>query len=131
MSTIFSTALAIFIMIPFLSGLLVFLLTKLISQNNRKAMNLSIDVTTVFFIFSVHFLLETIWGKSFFWIIILVLIVIAMAFAVLHWKVNQEIIIQKVLKSFWRFSFLLFSVAYLAFTLFGIIKSAIQYAFYS
>jgi hypothetical protein len=78
---------------------------------------------------AVHFLVVTIWGKSLFWLILLVLIMIAMVFVLIHWKIRGEIILPKVFKGFWRFNFLIFFVAYISLTLFGILRSAVTFTF--
>jgi hypothetical protein len=78
---------------------------------------------------AVHFLLITIWGKSFFGIILLIVLVIAMIFVVIHWKLKGEIIFTKVFKGFWRFNFLIFFLAYISLTVYGILRSALTFTF--
>ena len=102
---------------------------KLITKNTRKSVHVALDSTTILFIISVHFLILTIWDKSLFWLIILVLILIATLFVLVHWKVKEEIILKKVMKGFWRFNFILFLLAYLTLTLYGLIHRALTFTF--
>ena len=106
-----------------------FIITKLVTNNNRKSVHRALDYTTILFIISVHFLIETIWGKSLSWLIILIMILIAMVFVFIHWKVKEEIVLRKVLKGFWRFNFILFLLAYISLTLYGLLHRAIIFTF--
>jgi hypothetical protein len=124
-----SSIISIFFALPFLGFLLVFIITKLVTNNNRKSVHRALDYTTILFVISVHFLIETIWGKSLFWLIILIMILIAMIFVFVHWKVKEEIVLRKVLKGFWRFNFILFLLAYITLTLFGLLHRAIIFTF--
>lgn len=128
MSAVLSTLLTLLFIMPFLGFLLVFLVFKLITNDTRKSVHHALDYSTILFIISVHFLVKTIWGNSFFWIILLVMIFIAIVFVVVHWKVKDEIILKKVMKGFWRFNFLLFFLAYISLTLFGVIHRAIIFS---
>ncbi|MDN3014858.1 DUF3397 domain-containing protein [Paenibacillus sp. BSR1-1] len=129
MSSIISTILTLFITLPFLGLFVIFLIFKLVTKNTRKSVHKALDYTTVLFIFSVHFLILTIWDKSLFWLIILIMIVIAMMFVLVHWKVKEEIIIKKVMKGFWRFNFILFFLVYISLTLYGLIHRALTFTF--
>ncbi|MFB5194070.1 MULTISPECIES: DUF3397 domain-containing protein [Bacillaceae] len=129
MITFLSYFISVFFAIPFLGFLFVFIVTKLVTKSTRKAVHISLDSTTFLFIISVHFLIVTIWEKSYFWVIILIMILIAMIFVLVHWKVKEEILIKKVIKGFWRFNFLLFLLAYLTLTLYGLIHRALIFTF--
>ncbi|PEQ93707.1 hypothetical protein CN481_08630 [Bacillus sp. AFS006103] len=129
MMAFLSSIISIFFALPFLGFLLVFIITKLVTNNNRKSVHKALDYTTILFVISVHFLIETIWGKSLFWLIILIMILIAMIFVFVHWKVKEEIVLRKVLKGFWRFNFILFLLAYITLTLFGLLHRAIIFTF--
>jgi hypothetical protein len=129
LTTLLSAIISIFITFPFVGLIIVFFVMKLVTKNNRKSVHRALDYTTIFFIISVHFLIVTIWDKSLIWLIILVMILIAMVFVFAHWKVKEEIILKKVVKGFWRFNFLLFLLAYLSLTLYGLIHRAIIFTF--
>jgi predicted lysophospholipase L1 biosynthesis ABC-type transport system permease subunit len=131
MSTILSSILTVFFTLPVLGFLVVFTAVKLVTKNTRKSVHKALDYSTFLFVISVHFLIVTIWGKSFFWLIILIMIIIAMVFVLMHWRVKEEIVLKKVLKGFWRFSFILFFLAYISLTLYGLIYRAVIFSFSS
>ena len=129
MNSFISSIITIFLIVPLLGFFIIYLITKLITKNTRKSIHKALDYSTILFIFAVHFLSLTIWEKSFFWIIFLVLIIIAMVFVCIHWRIKGEIIFTKVFKGFWRFNFLIFFLAYLSLTIFGILRSALTFTF--
>ncbi|PFO09942.1 hypothetical protein COJ85_00735 [Bacillus sp. AFS076308] len=131
MSTIFSSVLTVFFAIPIIGTILVFTVIKLTLKTTKKALHMALDYTTIFYIVSVHFLIVTLWDKSFFWLIILVMLVIAMVFVFVHWKVKEEIIVKRVWKGFWRFNFILFFFTYFVLTFYGLVSRAITFSFSS
>lgn len=129
MNSFISSIITIFLTMPLLGFFMIYILNKLITKNTRKSFHKALDYSTILFILAVHFLLITIWEKSFFWWIFLVLILIAMVFVVINWKVKGEIVFTKVFKGFWRFNFLIFFLAYISLTIFGILQSALTFTF--
>ncbi len=101
------------------------------TKNTRKSMYKALDYTTILYIISVHFLIVTIWGKSLFWLIILIMILIAMMFVLVHWKVKEEIVLKKVMKGFWRFNFIVFFLTYISLTFYGLIYRTLTFTFSS
>lgn len=120
MPGIFSALIAIIITVPMIGYLAVFIISKQVTGNHRRSVNLAIDFSTFLFVLSVHFLIVTIWEKSFLWLILLILFGIAAFFVFIHWKFKEEIVIPKVFKGYWRFNFLLFFSAYIILVLFGL-----------
>ncbi|WP_313959697.1 DUF3397 domain-containing protein [Cytobacillus oceanisediminis] len=118
----FSALVAALITVPIIGYLAVFIITKQITGNHRRSVNLAIDFSTFLLVLSVHFLILTIWGKSFFWLILIILFGLAAIFVWIHWQYKEEIVMPKVFKGFWRFNFLLFSSAYIILVLFGLYK---------
>lgn len=131
MSTVLSAFLTVFFTLPFLGTILVFIVLKFITKNARKSLHRALDYTTILFIISVHFLIVTIWGKSLFWVILLIMIMFAMVFVFVHWKVKEEIVLGKVMKGVWRFSFLFFFLAYITLTLYGLIHQVVIFTFFT
>ncbi|MBY0120803.1 DUF3397 domain-containing protein [Bacillus sp. S/N-304-OC-R1] len=123
MVSFFSSIIAAFVTIPLLGYLLVFILCKQITKKHKKSVRIALDVSTLLFIISVHYLILAIWEQSFLWVIFLLLLVLAIIFVLLHWKVKHEINIPLVFKGFWRFNFLLFFTAYIVLTVIGLIQS--------
>ncbi|MBS4189119.1 DUF3397 domain-containing protein [Bacillus sp. FJAT-49705] len=123
MSSIFSSIIATFVTIPLLGYLLVFIISKQVTKKHKKSVHLALDVSTLLFVISVHYLIVTIWNQSFLWVIILSMLVIAIIFVLIHWKIKQEINVSRVFKGYWRFNFLLFFTAYIVLTVIGLIQS--------
>ncbi|OIK14044.1 hypothetical protein BIV60_13095 [Bacillus sp. MUM 116] len=131
MITILSTILSVFFVLPPFGFIAAYMFFRFLTKNKRKSVHKALDFTTVLFIIAVHFLILTIWGKSFFWIIIVIMIFIAMTFVVVHWKIKGEILFGKLLKGFWRCNFVLFFLAYMALTFYGLIHRALTFTFFS
>lgn len=127
MTNVISSVLAIFITIPILAYLLIFIISKQFTKNHRRSVHMALDGSTIFFILSVHFLVITIWEKSFLWAIFIFMLCYAMIFIIINWKIKGEIIINRIFKGFWRFSFLIFLFAYIGLTIFGLIQSVNSY----
>jgi hypothetical protein len=122
MLSIVSSIMATFITAPILIYIIIFVISKLVIKNHRKAVQSAIDYSTVFFILSVHFLVLAIWGKSFLWAIFIFLFTCAIIFVIINWKLKGEIVFFRVSKGFWRFCFLVFFIAYLVLTIYGVIE---------
>jgi hypothetical protein len=131
LKNILSSIISIFFMVPLLGFIIVFFLSKLITKSARKSVHMALDYSTILFIISVHFLIVTIWGKSLFWIIILIMALFAMLFAVVHWMLKGEIVFNRVFKGFWRFNFLFFFLAYMILTVLGLIQRVVIFIFFS
>jgi CDP-diglyceride synthetase len=129
LSSIISAVMTIFLMVPLLGFIIIYFLYKMITKNSLKSFHVALDLSTVLFILAVHFLTMTIWGESFFWLIAILLIIIAMVFVVVHWKVKGEIVLNKVFKGFWRFNFLIFFLAYITLTFYGLLHRALTFTF--
>ena len=122
MSGIFSSIIASFVTIPLLGYIIVFVISKWLTKKHHKSVRVALDLTTFFLVIAVHYLIKVIWGMSLFWVICIVMILVAIMFVVIHWKTKQEIDFAKVFKGFWRFNFLLFSLAYLLLLIYGLIS---------
>ncbi|WP_053362066.1 DUF3397 domain-containing protein [Bacillus sp. FJAT-27251] len=120
MTEILSVAAGLLVTIPLAGYLIMFIFSKQLTGNHRKSVQLAIDFSTLLFIFSVHFLIIMIWGKSFLWLIMLILIFLAVIFVLIHWKLRQEIDFARVFKGYWRFNFLLFFFVYLVLIIVGL-----------
>ncbi|WP_059170043.1 DUF3397 domain-containing protein [Bacillus sp. FJAT-27445] len=126
MSTILSSIFALFIFLPLLGYLIVFAISKPITGNHRRSVGLALDATTFLLVISVHFLIMTIWESSLLWLILLILLFAGMLSAIIQWKIKGEVVLRKVFKGFWRFTFLLFFIAYVGLILFGLVERAIM-----
>jgi hypothetical protein len=122
MSSVISSFIATLITIPILVYITIFVITKQVTKNHRKAVHVALDFSTVFFILSVHFLMFTIWERSFLGIIFIFLLCCAIIFVIINWKVKGEIVFTLFFKGYWRFIFLVFFVSYLGLTIYGIVE---------
>ncbi|RFB19161.1 DUF3397 domain-containing protein [Bacillus sp. HNG] len=113
---------ATFVTIPLLGFVLVYLISRFIIKSTRKSFFLSVDVTTVFFLIAVHYLLLVIVGKSMLWLILLILLMSILIIGYMTWRKNHEIETVKVLRKSWRFVFLASTVAYFLLLLIGLVQ---------
>ncbi|WP_318504905.1 DUF3397 domain-containing protein [Bacillus sp. T3] len=122
MGALISNIIAAVITIPLLGYFLVFIISKLVLKNHRKAVRVAIDLSTLLLVISVHHLIIVIWNHSYLWVLLLLMISVAVVFVIIHWKTKQEILFLPVLKGVWRMNFLLFLTAYLFLIAFGLIQ---------
>ncbi|QQZ08041.1 DUF3397 domain-containing protein [Heyndrickxia vini] len=126
MSTFISWMIAMLITIPFIGYFLSFVFIKQITKNHRKAVAISIDITTVILIISVHFFIKTIWGHSFLWLIVLVMLLLALLFAIIYRYLRDEIDYLRVFRGYWRLNFLIFFSLYIILLLYGLTSSVME-----
>lgn len=126
MSAFISNIAAVFITIPIIGYILIFMTVKQITKNHRKSVHLALDGSTILFIISVHYLVLTIWEKSYLWLILLLMILIAVIVVLIHWKVKQEIDFRRILRGFWRANFLVFFILYLILFVTGLVKGILD-----
>ncbi|WP_420807124.1 DUF3397 domain-containing protein [Bacillus coahuilensis] len=87
---------------------------------------MTIDVMTIMIILSVHFIILSIWKESYLSYIFLCIFVVGFIFVIFYYRKKQELVIRKVLRSFWRINFFLFSLAYIFLIFFGIGKKIVE-----
>ncbi|MBW8348641.1 DUF3397 domain-containing protein [Bacillus sp. IITD106] len=126
MLALLSSLAAIFVILPVLLFVLVFFIVKLLTNSQKKAKGAAINITTFVLIFSVHYLILVIWSKSLLWLIILFVLLTAILFTYVYWKVKEEIDYGKVFQGFWRLNFLLFSAIYIGLLIYGAASRAIE-----
>ena len=126
MSTILASLFATLVTLPLLTMIVIYFISRKITRSNKKSFHYAIDFSTVFFILSVHYLIVTIWDKSFFLILTSILLVIGIFIVIVQYKVREELDFTRVAKGFWRLNFLLFFVAYFCLSLYGIIKRTME-----
>jgi hypothetical protein len=119
---ILSVAAATLVTLPLIGYLLMFIFSKQLTKNHKRSVQRAIDFSTFLLIISNHFLIVVIWGKSFLWLILLVLITLAIVFVLYHWKVRQEIEYTRVFKGYWRMNFLLFFFSYVVLIIYGVVQ---------
>jgi hypothetical protein len=125
--TVFSSIIAFLVTIPLFGLLLTYLILIKLTKNRRLSVHRALDYSTILFVLAVHFLILTIWEKSFLWLIVLFMIVLAMVFVIIHWKVKKEIVLKLIFKGVWRVNFLVFFIFYLMLTLYGLVQSVLEF----
>ncbi|MGX2959154.1 DUF3397 domain-containing protein [Peribacillus sp. JNUCC 23] len=120
MISIFSSVAATFITMPILAYIIFFIAMKQVTGNHRRSVHVAMDISTLLFMFSVHYLIVAIWDRHIIWILLLAMIAIACMVVVVHYRVKGEIIFQKVLRGFWRLNFAFFFCVYFVLLLYGI-----------
>lgn len=120
MTDFLSGTAAVFVTVPLIGYLVIFILSKQLTKNHRRSVQRAIDFSTLLLIFAVHFLILTIWEKSFLWLIFILLLILALVFVFIHWKYREEIDFLRVFKGYWRMNFFLFFFAYIVLILVGL-----------
>ena len=119
MSNLLAGLIAACIIMPIFVYMTVYTFSKRMVRNNKKAVRLSADVTTIFLILAVHYAVIALFEHSYLWIIIIILILLATSILFIHYKVREEVDLKRVFTSFWRASFLLFSISYFLLVVIG------------
>lgn len=112
---------ATFITLPILAWYLVYIVTAKWTKRKGKALRLAADVSTVLFIAAVHFLIIAIWGKSLFWILLVIILISAIGCTILHYKKRKDVQFFRLLRGIWRFNFILFGLGYVILSVCGIV----------
>lgn len=120
MGTVISWVVATIITLPIIGYLIVFICTKQLTKNHRKAVTFALNCSTLFVIISVHFMIQAIWDISLLWGICLLMLIVAMVVVIIHHRHKEEIHIPKVLKGIWRLNGLIFIVIYCVLVITGI-----------
>jgi hypothetical protein len=126
---VFSSLIATLVTIPLLGYLAVFIISKQITKKHKRSVHIALDVSTLFFILAVHYLIVVIWDKSYLWMIVLSLLITAVTFIIMHWRIKQEINLRALFKGFWRFNFLLYFTAYIVLMLIGLVQRVTSVVF--
>ncbi|WP_026692132.1 DUF3397 domain-containing protein [Peribacillus kribbensis] len=122
MATIVSILAATLITVPLISYIISFTVLKQITKNHRRSVQTSADITVLFLVLSVHYLIKVIWGVSFTGFLCIVLLAVAAAVTVMNYKYRKEIDFSRIFKGFLRMNFLFFFIAYVVLVLYGTIQ---------
>ncbi len=129
MNTVFSSLIATLVTIPLLGYLAVFIISKQITKKHKRSVHIALDVSTLLLIMAVHYLIIVIWDKSYLWMIVLSLLITAVTFIIMHWRIKQEINLRVLFKGFWRFNFLLYFTAYIVLIFIGLVQRVTSVVF--
>ncbi|WP_128896017.1 DUF3397 domain-containing protein [Longirhabdus pacifica] len=115
-------AAAVFSVVPFITFFLIWGGMYLWKRDVKKTFILSMDITTAFLILSVSALINKVYDTpAGIYIIFFILITTCAGLVYLQKKVRKSINIKKAIKSVWRLSFVILTVAYIILLIPGII----------
>ncbi|GIN83808.1 hypothetical protein J6TS2_01940 [Heyndrickxia sporothermodurans] len=126
MGTFLSWVIAILITVPLVGYLLSFIIVKQVTKNHRKAVAISIDITTFILIVSVHFMIKAIWNHSFLWLIFLIMLLLALSFVIIYRFLRNEIEYVRIFRGYWRLNFILFFIMYFVLLIFGLTSRVME-----
>ncbi|MDQ0253828.1 hypothetical protein J2S74_001200 [Evansella vedderi] len=113
---------ATLVTIPLIGLYLVYLIAVKTTHNKIFSLKLAVDCTALLFIIAVYFIVLEIWGVKLAWLFILFFLVTGAVFTILHWRLHEDIHIQKVFKGVWRFQFFVYFCLYFLLMLYGLIN---------
>lgn len=128
MSSALSIFIATIVTIPFIGWYLIYIATVKVTKKKARAVRLASDGSTVLFIAAVNFILLELAGRSLLWVIFAVIFLIAFLFTLVHWKVDGDIHIKRLITGIWRTNFIVFIIAYVCFCAYGLYARIFQYA---
>ncbi|WP_026700133.1 DUF3397 domain-containing protein [Salibacterium aidingense] len=99
--------------LPLLAWYLVYIMVAKVTKNKGKAIRTAADTTTILFITAVHLLVMEIWGESYFWLLLLIILTTAVFFTIIHYRSGQDVEFMRLIKGIWRFTFFLFLAGYI------------------
>ncbi|KGX93332.1 hypothetical protein N781_12750 [Pontibacillus halophilus JSM 076056 = DSM 19796] len=120
MNDVLAYLFAIVITMPIPTTLVVFFIARKFYRRGKPALRFAINTTVLVYILAVEVSLFVIFERSYFWYILLFLIVLLSMFVILQWKYKKDIYFMKAWKGFWRLSFFLFMMAYVGLTVYGV-----------
>ncbi|WP_373895927.1 DUF3397 domain-containing protein [Virgibacillus sp. CBA3643] len=113
---------AFFITVPILATWIVYKISFKIYGHQWKAIHISVNWTTIFYIIAVLILVSNIFDQQFIGIMLILLLSMLAVIIILQWKMRTEVVFAKAFKTLWRLCFLIFSFLYICFVLIGIIQ---------
>ncbi|OPA78448.1 hypothetical protein BVG16_11260 [Paenibacillus selenitireducens] len=113
--------------LPFIPFLGIWLIYGFVSGDNKRAFRLAMDITTLFLILAVASMYNTIFGGSFgFYLILLILLIAGGLLAGAQNRKRGRIDPHKLVKTIWRLTFFVMVLFYLVFLIIGIIRYSIH-----
>lgn len=125
MTVLLKTVLAVFIFSPILLFFLIFIVSRLWRNQWLTSVQTAADLSTLFFVLAVHFLLVTVWNQRWLFPVFIVLATIIAILLFIHRMLHGTMNYPKVIKFLWRACFLFFFLLYVILFTAGIIKYVI------
>lgn len=113
----------VFSILPFFPFILVFFIYRKWKNNERNALLVAMDVTTVFLIVSVSALFNNIFdSKSGFYLILLFLLIAVGMIGGAQNRMKGKVDITRMLRAVWRMAFAIMTCSYILFTIIGLFR---------
>ncbi|BCG60255.1 DUF3397 domain-containing protein [Paenibacillus sp. URB8-2] len=108
---------------PVLPFLLVYYISVALGRGKKPALQLAMDVTTVFLLFSVSALFNNLFQNGFgFYLILLLVLISAGLIGGAQNRIKGRVDGKRLLRAVWRLGFLVMGTGYVIFMVFGMIK---------
>ncbi|KMK77108.1 DUF3397 domain-containing protein [Alkalihalobacillus pseudalcaliphilus] len=121
MTTILSFLFATLATLPILAWYGIYITSVKRFKNKKRAIRLASDFSAVWFVVSVYFISYEIWSRSFFWFISLTVVLIAMIFTWVYWRVANDLVISKLFRGILRMNFIVFFLLYVVLSGYGVL----------
>lgn len=112
--------------LPWITTIILYIINKALYDNNKRALHFSVAYSTIFYIISVLMMLQQLFNRNFFGLIIIMLLSGLMFSIIIQWKRTDNIIFKKAWRLFWRASFLFFFLCHFVLALIGLIITVIN-----
>ncbi|AIY05944.1 hypothetical protein Plano_1979 [Planococcus sp. PAMC 21323] len=122
--TIVNAIASVFLYIPFLLFILVYLFS--IKRKKQKALVFASDITTFLLFFSVSASIEFLWGFSTSAYIYFIALILAIVMLVIEWRSTKELEIIPFLRKLWRTYFLLLATLYALVWIVGLVSIIVK-----
>lgn len=127
MSYFVQMMISVFIFFPILLFFLILFISHTWRRDLRKSIRLAADMSTIFFILAIHFLLLSNWEQNWFFPLAIVMLVLFTILLFLHKIVRGTLNYARVFKFFWRSCFLIFSFVYVILYTITLVTATITY----
>lgn len=124
--TIISYIFACLVTLPILTWFILNFILNYLLKNKRRAFRISTDVSTFFAIIDVYLLINQIWSISLMWLLVLFVLLSGVAFTFIYWRGQHEFDSKKIIRSVWRFNFLIFMTASLVLLFYGLVEGLLR-----
>ncbi len=109
--------------VPFIPFFIIWIALYFVYKNKKKAMNISMDMTTLLLVGSVTAMFNDIFKSGFgFWLILLFFLTAFGLLGGLQNRLKGRLDVKKLVKALWRFGFLALSALYVLFLFIGLGK---------
>ncbi|WAA10623.1 DUF3397 family protein [Fervidibacillus albus] len=126
MAQFLSGIITLFIVSPIIFFVLLYFIIHWRTKDTTQSAKKAADGSVPFFLLSVYFLAEVIWGKSFLFFYILLFLFLFSFFVYFHWRKNNRIDLKSSFHKFWRFIFLLLIILHFLLMTYGIVSFAFR-----